>query len=223
MSNSTPPPPPPPPPGEGYGEGGPVPPEPAPGYGQPPAAPEYGQQSYGQQPAPGYGSMPRSAPPGDGRAVLTARPKAMDNAVRLMQVGAGLSLLSLLLALFSRGTIRDAVKKANETATTKLTPDQVDAAVTFLMGAAIVAGLIGVGLWLWMASVNGKGRSWARIVATVLFVVETLLFLGGFAQPTPMLSRLVSLLVWLVGAAAIFFIWKKESSAYYAGMSRAKY
>jgi len=33
----------------------------------------------------------------------------------------------------------------------------------------VVFSLAWVALWLWMARANGRGRSWARIVSTVLF------------------------------------------------------
>ena len=81
---------------------------------------------------------------------------------------------------------------------------------------AIVFGLIGIGLWLWMAWANKAGKNWARITATVFFALDTLSVLAGFRQAEPALSRAVSLLVWLAGLGAIVLLWQKISSAYFA-------
>src|SRR5260370_33451800 len=43
----------------------------------------------------------------------------------------------------------------------------------YVAGGAI-AGLIGAGLWLWMARGNKRARSWARVLATVFFGLATL-------------------------------------------------
>ena len=43
-----------------------------------------------------------------------------------------------------------------------------------LLTLEIVLGLVAAALWLWMARANGHGRSWARILATVLFGLATL-------------------------------------------------
>jgi hypothetical protein len=53
--------------------------------------------------------------------------------------------------------------------------------------APLVAGaLITIGLWLWMGWANGRGRSWARIVAAVLFGINTLdLLISLFALRAP--------------------------------------
>jgi hypothetical protein len=86
---------------------------------------------------------------------------------------------------------------------------------------AIVFGLIGVGLWLWMAWANKAGKNWARITATVFFGLDTLSVLAGLRQAEPALSRVFSLLVWLAGLGAVVLLWQKVSSAYFAA-SRSK-
>ena len=88
----------------------------------------------------------------------------MTRAVQLMYVGAALSIVGIILAWTTKSQLTDQIAAAGPT----LTPDQVDAAVTVSLATATVIGLIGVGLWLWMAWANGAGKSWARVVATVL-------------------------------------------------------
>jgi len=47
----------------------------------------------------------------------------------------------------------------------------------------VVFGLAGVALWVWMARANGRGRSWARVVAMVLFGLATLTLANGLLLP----------------------------------------
>ncbi len=190
-----------------YGQPGPPPNQPAYGQGQPP---QHGQEQGGYGPAGGW------AP-----AAVT-RPPAMDKAVQLMKVGAVIGVINALSALLMRGQMRDIVVESNnaQPADARLSPDAIDTAVSLFLGMGVFFGLIGAGLWLWMASANGKGKSWARVVATIFFVISVLSFASSFLQPQPTLSRLVSLLVVAVGAGAIYFMYQRESTAFYEASSR---
>jgi hypothetical protein len=230
MSNTYPPPPPPggQDPQQPYGQqGGQTPPPPPPGYGEQPGGqvpppPAYQQQGgYGQQQG-GYGAMPGAPLPGAPAAPAT-RPPAMVNAVKLMRAGGLLSLLSLVLLFFTTGSMRDAVEKSLRDADATVSQDAIDAAVGVGIGFAVVFSLVGVALWFWMAAMNGKGRSWARVVATIFFAIQVLSFLFSFTQPQPILSRLVSLIMVAIGAGAIYFMYRPESSQYYQAMSRPQY
>ncbi len=215
MSASFPPPPPPPGPGEEPPTGGSLPPP----SGDPYAAPAPGNaQAY--PPPSGYGAMPEQAgvPAGP-----VTRPPAMDRAVLLMRVGAVLSLLVLVLGLVTGLTQSVSTKRAIVDAAAKqgktLTPNEVDSLFSVSIASAVVLGILGIGLWLWMASANGKGRSWARIVATILFGLSVLVFLLGLSQTSSAGDRVLSLVSVLVGAAAIFFMYQKESTAFYRAAS----
>ncbi len=198
-----------------------------PAYGQPDYGqqPGYGQPDYGQQ--PGYGQSPYGQQPGDGQPgspygaapVPTEPPAPIRTAVLLMRVGAGLSLLSLLSTFLFRGQIRDQVEQTLEDQGTAITSDAVDTAVAIGTAFAVFVGLIGVALWLWMAWANGRGKGWARIVATVLFALSAISFLFSFSQPQPVLSTVLGLVNLVLGAAIVFLLWKRESSGYYAAMS----
>ncbi len=203
MSTNYPPPPPPSGGGDEQGQqpgadqgGFPPPPPlaPSPGYQQAPA-PAYGQ-------APGYSQAP---------AAPVTRPPAMDNAVRLMQAGAVIAVIGLIISLLDRGAIRDAVEKSDST----LTSSQVDSAVAAATVFGIFFGLVGAGLWLWMAAANGKGKKWARIVATVFFALSALSTIYGFATPGAALTKVISIIQFLIGAGAVYFMYRKESSAFY--------
>ena len=203
--------------GQPYGQQG----QPEP-HGQQP--PPYGQP-YGQQPPP-YGD-PAGQPHNPSAAPYAAgpppeRPKSLDLAVTLMRVGAVLSLLGLVLVFFMGDVMREAVETSMRDAGTEMTPEAVDAAVAVGTVFAVVVALIGVALWLWMAHMNGKGRGWARILATVFFGLFVLSTLASLAQPAPVLSRVATLVQVALGAVIVFLLWKKESSAYYAAMSQRR-
>lgn len=184
-------------------------------YSTPPPPPE-GSGSGQFPPMGSMGSMPEYQPQ-QGQPV--SRPASIAMAVKLMYVGAALSLIGLLSTVLMRDTIRTAVEKASNTSAKPMTSAEIDAAVNIAIGFGIFAGLVGVALWLWMASVNGKGRSWARIVATVFFGLSVLSTLSSLLQHPPALSLIVTLIGLLLGAYIIFLLYRPESSAYYAAQS----
>ena len=149
--------------------------------------------------------------------VRPAPPPPVVNAVWLMYAGAVISAISLIITLVTVGSLRTAIHNADPSLTaTKLHSAEVAAVVV-----AIVFGLIGIGLWLWMAWANKAGKNWARITATVFFGLDTLSVLAGLRQAEPVVSRAFSLLVWLAGLGAVVLLWQKVSSAYFAA-SRTK-
>lgn len=139
-------------------------------------------------------------------------PPSVQNAVRLMYVGAAISAISLIVTLATISSLRTSIHNANPS----LSAAKLHSAETAAVVLAIVFGLIGVGLWIWMARANKAGKNWARITATVFFGLDTLSLLAGFRQAEPALSRAVSLLVWVAGLGAVVLLWQKISSAYFA-------
>ena len=137
-------------------------------------------------------------------------------------MGAGLSLLSLLLSLLTMGSAKDTIRQAGVDAGAPLTDDQVNGLATASIAFAIFAGLVGVGLWLWlwMASANGRGRKWARVVSTVFFVLSLLSVASASAQGrTPALNLVVALIGVGLGGFILVLLHRKESTAFYDGMS----
>lgn len=183
----------------------------------------YGQPNYGQ---PNYGEQnPYGQAPGQGAPAPTgpmAQPSSIKTAVMLMRVGALLSLLTLLTAFLFRDDIRETVEKSLRDADAGVTADTIDAAVAVTLGISVFFGLLGVALWLWMASANGKGRSWARIVATIFFGISVLSNLVSLAQPQAGLQRGLGLVSLILGAVIIVLLWKKESTAYYNSVTASR-
>lgn len=146
------------------------------------------------------------------------QPPSIRLAVRLMLVGAALSVLGVLVSF----TQTDAVREAIEDSDSSLTASEVDAAVTVAVAFGAVFGLVGVGLWIWMAVANGQGKSWARVVATVLAalnVAGTLFNLaGGGATGVSVALGLVSA---VLAAVILVLLYRPESSRFYDLRSRA--
>ena len=194
--------------------GPPVPP--APPYGaSPPPPPAYGAApppppSYGSTPsypaAPQYGTAPTEPP--------AAPPPPLALAVRLMYLGAALSLVNIVLTLFQRDAIRSQLASQG-----RLGPAALDAAATATVVVGAVVGLAGTALWVLNAVYNARGRAWARVLSTVLGGLAVLFALASLTQPGGGLSRLLTFVELIIAAAVLALIWRPESSQYYRARS----
>ncbi len=148
------------------------------------------------------------------------QPATVRIAVRLMLAGAVLALLSAVITLVLSSKIKDAVTKAAQKANATnaragkatLTAAQIHTLANVTVLLLAVLGIIGVLLWLWMAWANNKGSNWARIVATVLFALNTISLLFSLGRASLTVSFI--LLEWLVGLIAIVLLWRKDTTAY---------
>lgn len=157
------------------------------------------------QPYPQGGEMPPDP-------TRPAPPRPVRTAVLLMYTGAALSAVSLIVTVLSFHAIERVIRNASSTLTAHQVHNDAIVAVTI----AVVESLIAIGLWLLMAWANKGGKSWGRIMATVLFGLNTVLLLLSFLRATASVSLAFSVLVWLVGLGAIVLLWRKESSQYFA-------
>ena len=78
---------------------------------------------------------------------------------------------------------------------------------------AIVSGLVVIPLWLWMARANGHGRNWARILSAVLAGLAKLKLAGSRTDGVALM--IIAVLTWLVGLAAVWLLWRPDSSAFF--------
>jgi hypothetical protein len=167
---------------------------------------------------PAYPPMPPPPPfqyetPG-AAAVQATPPSSLLTAVRLMFVGAALSAVFLIIGLTQRDSLRDQIADSQP----ELTADELDAAVAVGTAVAAIIGLLSVGLWIWMAVMNRKGRSWARVVATVLGGLNIVFTLIGLTQNVGV-DTIVNMVSIVLAAAILWLLYRPESSAYYAAMS----
>ncbi len=196
-------------------------PPPADPFGTPPSSQQPPQgpppdPATAQQPA--YPPMPPPPPisyeAAGAAAAQAAPPSSLLTAVRLMYVGAALSAVFLVLGLTQRDSLREQIADSQP----ELTADELDTAVTVGTAFAVVIGLISIGLWIWMAVMNRKGRSWARIVATVLGGLNIVFTLIGLSQNTG-IGTVVNLISIVLAAAILWMLYRPDSSAYYSAMS----
>jgi hypothetical protein len=161
-----------------------------------------------------------TGPTGNAMPQRPAQPRSVFAAVRLMFAGAALGVLAVIFTLAFSGRIKRAVRraevKANATRAsehkTLLTTAQIHSLETATVAVLVVILIIGVLLWIWMAWANGKGSSWARIVATVLFALNTLYLI--FVASRAGITAIFVGLSWIIGLAVIILLWRKASSAY---------
>ena len=152
--------------------------------------------------------------PSSGKPVEPERPPAPPsvlNAVKLMYVGAAVSTVSLIISLADISGTKAAIRKAKPS----LTATQVNQLNTFIISLAIVSGLVGIALWLWMAKANSQGRNWARILSSVLFGLATLDMFGVLSQPKTVFGLIFPALTWLVGLGAVILLWRRDSSEFF--------
>jgi hypothetical protein len=156
------------------------------------------------QPAPGA-RMPGIHPP-----------SSVAAAVGLMYAGAASAVLN---AIVGSAAVYSVVHSKLEMQP-NVNQNGVNAGTAFDVTLAICFGLAGTGLWLWMAYANGKGRSWARILSTVLFALLTLDLPLSFSNVPVTASRATEVIQWSLALAALVLLWVGPSNAYFAAMRR---
>lgn len=150
---------------------------------------------------------------GDGDLAARQRPPMPNSvaiAVKFMFVGAALALINVVVILSTTGAVRSALRNKGT-----LTNAQINSDVRVTIVVGVVFGLIGIGLWLWMAFACRAGQSYARIVSTMFFSIGVLGFLGNLATAGPIWAKLIGILPVLVGLGAIIYLWRSESGPYF--------
>lgn len=161
--------------------------------------------NYPQYPA---GSSPDPDP---GGTAPGPRPRSVDLAVNLIWVAVALTLVSTALGL---AQIDEAVATALESDTTgTLTESSARGGIVAFI---VIFLVIGVGLYALLAFLIKRGKNWARIVFTVLGAIFLLLGLLGLGADQTALSLLLAVAQLAVTAATLFFLWTKDSSAWFS-------
>lgn len=150
-----------------------------------------------------------------------AVPQSVRRAVWLMYAGAATMTVFFITALTTMGSFKNAVITANKTAKKPMTPSQINGYVNGYTLYVIVVGLISIGLWLWMARMNSRGKNWARVTATILLCLWTINTIG-VVQTRVIESMIFPAIAWLFGAASVFFLWRQESSAFFGEVTSAR-
>lgn len=156
------------------------------------------------QPYPGGAQMPEPSPE-------QPAPPSVINAARVMYAGAAASLIGVVIDLTAIGSLKTTLENRYP----KWSPSQVTSAEHIAIAEFIVAGLIGAALWIFVAQVCRAGKNWGRILATVLFGIDTLAQLFGAFIPSGGGARIFAILIWLIGLAAMVLLWQRPSTEYF--------
>ncbi|HEX2363302.1 MAG TPA: hypothetical protein VHI11_14635 [Jiangellaceae bacterium] len=160
-------------------------------------------------------AMPPQVPYGEARPKPTPPPSILT-AVKLMYAGAVLSGISFVTSLLTQESAREAALENNPS----LTESELDTAVAIGITIAVVVGLIAILLWVWMAESNRRGKSWARIVATVLGALNIVFTVVGLMiGPGSGLVVAFSLISAALAAVILYLLYRPDSNAYYEAMS----
>lgn len=146
---------------------------------------------------------------------LPREPASVTSAVRAMYAGAAVSVISVIIGLATSGSVSSQIRRARP----DLTSSQVSAYAHFNLVSLIVLGLLGIGLWVWLARNCKQGLNWARVTGTVLFAIDTVLQVFGFTQPISLVARIPGLVIWLIGLTAVILLWRKDSTEFFRGQA----
>ncbi len=153
------------------------------------------------QPYPHSAEMPETTRP--------PAPTAVRAATTIMYGGAVASIIAMIVDLTTIGATKKALARHFPNLTAKqLTGQQVP-----LMAGWIIGGLLGATLWIVIARACRAGKNWARITGTVVFGIAIVEALGNLAVPEATVVRIFLLLIWLIGLAAVTFLWRRDSRA----------
>ena len=94
----------------------------------------------------------------------------------------------------------------------------------------LIEYVIETSLWVLMARVNRSGKTWGRIVASVLFALWTFniysvinsLQSGQVLTVADIIYIILTVVMWLAGLFATALLWRSESSAYFKARSAAR-
>jgi hypothetical protein len=146
---------------------------------------------------------------------MTRAPRPVRNAVRLMCLGAVLTLAVLVTVLVTLGGVRSA-------ALHDLAARQWPTVMLTQVGPWLASAPIGAGVWLWLAWANGRGYQWAQPAFVAFFAVLTIgVFFGlgegdgAHALPYTWADLIAATVLWLAGAAAALLIFSETASPYY--------
>lgn len=149
-------------------------------------------------------------------SLAALRPKSVVTAVRLMYAGVLLAIIGVVVNALSRGQISNALEHANasRSPSDRLSTSQLHRAADLTYTAFLTMSVLAAFLWLGMAVTNSAGHGWARIVATVLAVMNLLLTIGMLTRGTAA-AAIAELPTVLIGAGVVWLLWQPASNGFF--------
>jgi hypothetical protein len=143
-------------------------------------------------------------------------PRSVLTAIKVMYAGAAASAIHAVVYVATQGAEKAAIERRypHKPAGTVSTLTHVT-----VIGGVIV-GLLGAALFIWVARSCRRGRNWARVTATVLFVLGVLAAVYDLVSPRAAAVTVVSFGVCLIGLAAVVLLWLGSASAWFKFCTR---
>jgi hypothetical protein len=146
---------------------------------------------------------------------LARSPRPVRDAVRLMCLGALLTVADVVTVLVTLGGVRSAA--VHDIAAGQWPNDMLIQVGPWLAGAPI-----GAGVWLWLAWSNGRGYRWARPAFAAFFGLLTIVVFFGLgagggedALPYTWPDLIATTALWLAGLAATLLLCSQTAGLYY--------
>jgi len=178
-----------------------------------------------RSPAPGPMAPWPQAPQPDPLARYTPaprnpwRPTSVVTAVWLMYGGAVLTVLSMFIDLVVISHLRTTYL-ADHPLLDQTGINRINTLAGVGDLAVIIGCVIGVSLWLTLAVAANRGHGWTRVVGTVLFGIDTLVFLATIGRPGINAVKTIHTLIWLVGLVTVVMLWQRQASQFFAARRR---
>jgi hypothetical protein len=145
-----------------------------------------------------------------------AVPPAVRVAVQVMYAGAVASVIHAIVVLAMPGAMRTAIAQKH--------PDQSAGTLSTLSTITVIAtavlALIGAVLFIWIARACLRGKSPARITATMFAALGVLLVIYDVSAGRSTASLILSFVVEAIGLASVAFLWPPSSGAYFRHFKR---
>ena len=144
-------------------------------------------------------------------------PASVHQTVRLMYVGAVLSVLAALAEVGARGDIRASLARHNaHAAGRRLSPHDVSDAAGFTVLFMVCVAIVSAILWLALAWGIRRGSRRARIFGTVLAVLCVLKVYGTVTQGgASVLGVLIDLAQLAMAVGVTVLMWSRRSAAHF--------
>jgi hypothetical protein len=135
-----------------------------------------------------------------------------------MYGGAAAGIVGILVNVTTLGVIRQQRPIMSDALRTST---QHQAIAEFIVGGIVVAAL-----WTFMAMSCRVGKSWARILSTVLFAIYTVyateIVIGFDRVNPPGAVHVYTVIMWLIGLTATILLWGHTASGYFAAPGRRR-
>src|SRR6476661_3276322 len=141
-------------------------------------------------------------------------PQSILETVRLLQVGAVLSLLEIPRALLTRGALHTAFAAEARSQGATVNARDLDSIVTLSLTISAAWAVVSAVAWFSRAQAAARGSSWARWLGCAFFGIALVVFFAGLLPTAGLFARVLALSLLLVGAWTLVRWWHRDSSAW---------